>query len=175
MRANAERALQMILSHEGGYTNSEHDPGGATNLGVTQDTLDRVRGRVEHVRLPDDVKDLTMPQAKAIYRFDYWAPVSADELPSGLDIAVVDMAVNQGVSDAVKALQEASGSAVDGVMGPNTLAAVESADVRQLMVDFHALRALNYAQLSDDLVDRYGFGWYRRMMRTLFVTLEKMP
>lgn len=174
MQRNADQALRMILEHEGGYVNDPQDPGGATNMGVTQNTLDRVREQMPRVKLPADVKDLTRAQAKAIYRHDYWKPVAGSELPAGLDIAVVDMAVNQGVGDAVRALQDAAGAKVDGIMGPNTKAAVSAADPRVLIVDFHALRALNYAQLSADLVKRYGFGWYRRMERTFWIALKEM-
>lgn len=167
MRRNAESWAQMVLAHEGGYVNDPHDPGGRTKYGVTQKTLDRVRDKMARISLPLDVKDLTKPQAKSIYRFDYWAPIFGDQLPSGIDIAVADMAINQGVARAVEALQRAVRSGVDGAMGPNTMAAVEVTPIEQLLVDFHAYRAQDYAQLSDDLIDRYGYGWYRRMLRTM--------
>ncbi len=36
MRHNWEEALKHILKWEGGYVNHKDDPGGRTNLGVTQ-------------------------------------------------------------------------------------------------------------------------------------------
>lgn len=164
----------MVLRHEGGFVDDPNDPGGATNMGVTQDTLDRVRGQLKRVSLPESVRNLTQPQAEAIYRFDYWRPIAANEMPRGIDIAAFDMAVNQGVEDAVRALQQAAGAKVDGIMGPNTKQAVSAADPSKLIIDFHALRALNYAQLGDDLVERFGHGWYRRMMHTYWKALEVM-
>jgi len=36
MKDNFERSLALVLQHEGGYVNHPSDPGGRTNLGVTQ-------------------------------------------------------------------------------------------------------------------------------------------
>lgn len=171
MQANARKAIDMVLAHEGGYVDDPKDPGGATNMGITQDTLERVRGEVR-ASLPEHVKQLTKPQARAIYRHDYWTPVAGNDLPGGLDLALFDMAVNQGVDDAVKALQQAAGSKVDGIMGPNTLAAVEECERGHLYIDFHARRVLDYALLKDGLIKRYGYGWFRRVFRTFWTGLE---
>ena len=36
MRENWDNCFNMVLQHEGGYVNDPRDPGGRTNLGVTQ-------------------------------------------------------------------------------------------------------------------------------------------
>src|SRR5690606_28991813 len=54
----------------------------------------------------------------------FWSQIMADDLPSGVDYAVFDYAVNSGPSRAVKALQKIVGATVDGVVGPKTVAAV---------------------------------------------------
>jgi len=37
MQQNFDKSLTELLKHEGGYVNHPSDPGGRTNLGVTQD------------------------------------------------------------------------------------------------------------------------------------------
>ena len=60
---NFKRALSFVLGNEGGYSNDPLDRGGATNLGITQSTLDRAR-REGIGRLPQSVKDLKREQAE---------------------------------------------------------------------------------------------------------------
>ncbi len=79
-RENFERALALVLKHEGGYVDHPADPGGATNRGVTRATLAAWRGRPVSKA---EVRALTRLEASAIYRKNYWDAVRADELPAG--------------------------------------------------------------------------------------------
>jgi lysozyme family protein len=173
MQSNWQKAVSIVLGHEGGESNDVHDPGGHTNLGVTQDTLDRAREATD-LDLPKGVGRLTTAQAKAVYQRLYWRAVKADELPAGLDVFAFDMAVNQGVDTAMRSLQEAAGTTVDGIWGPSTAGAIRDAEPKSLLIDFAALRGLHYAELSDDLVERFGHGWYRRLIRTFWHSLTVM-
>lgn len=122
MKNNFNRVMDgLIFPNEGGYVDNPKDPGGATNLGVTQATLAAWRKRPVSKA---EVKALGKPEARDIYRKAYADKVAFDELPSGLDAAVLDYAVNSGPSRAVKALQGLVGAAQDGIIGPKTLAAV---------------------------------------------------
>lgn len=124
MNNNFEKALALVLEHEGGYVNHPKDPGGATNRGVTQAVYDayrKVRGRGLL-----SVKFITDEELRAIYKFQYWDKVQGDFLPSGLDYAVFDFAVNSGVSRAAKYLQAVIGVAQDGQIGAKTLSAITS-------------------------------------------------
>jgi lysozyme family protein len=70
--------LDAILAHEGGFVNHPHDPGRATNWGITQATLSEWIGRPasEH-----DVRNLTVGLARDIYRARYIRPFDAMNLP----------------------------------------------------------------------------------------------
>lgn len=131
-----ERALSLVLKHEGGYVDHPKDPGGATNLGVTIGTLSDWLGRKASKA---DVKALKPASVAPIYRKRYWDAVRGDELPAGVDYAVFDFAVNSGVARSVMALQRAVGVADDGKLGPITLKAIRNADpatlIRRLCTD----------------------------------------
>ena len=122
MNSNFEKALALVLEHEGGYVDHPKDPGGATNRGVTQAVYNayrKIRGRGMQ-----SVKFITDDELRAIYKFQYWDKVQGDCLPTGLDYAVFDFAVNSGVGRAAKYLQAVLGVAQDGQIGARTLAAI---------------------------------------------------
>jgi hypothetical protein len=82
---NFDKAIKFTLKWEGGET---YDTGGHTKYGISK------RGH------PDvDIKNLTLAQAKAIYKKDYWDKLNLDEIRFGNAWAVVvfDTAVNLGV------------------------------------------------------------------------------
>jgi lysozyme family protein len=122
MKANFAESLELVLEHEGGYVDHPKDPGGATNKGVTQriyNNFRRSRGRSAQ-----SVMFLEAGEVEAIYKLQYWDAVRGDLLPSGLDYAMFDFAVNSGVSRAVKYLQGIVGVKKDGVIGAMTLGAI---------------------------------------------------
>lgn len=137
---------QEILNPEGGVVNDPDDPGGPTNYGVTLKTLERLGhdlnqdGRVDIA----DLKKLSSTQAIQIFVQDYFYKPRIDQLPHMLHAPVFDMYVNAG-THAVKVLQRTlilfdMEITVDGVIGPITIAATQTA----------ARRA------PDHLVDAYG-------------------
>jgi lysozyme family protein len=168
MKDNFDRCLKHVLLFEGGYSDHPSDPGGATNLGITRSVLAAWRGR--EVSKPE-VKSLKVEEAAAIYRAKYWDVVWCDSLPSGLDLAVFDCAVNQGVGRAARFLQQAVGTTVDGKIGPKTMAAVNAAEPGPLLIEFMA-RRMNAYGLLQSLFRVFGLGWSRRLMSTHLAALE---
>ncbi|SFV05929.1 Lysozyme family protein [Methylobacterium sp. 174MFSha1.1] len=153
-----ERALPLVLKHEGGYVDDPADPGGATNLGVTIGTLSLWLGRPA---TKAEVKALTVTTVAPIYRRNYWDAVRADELPPGLAYALFDFAVNSGKKRAVIGLQRALGIADDGALGPLTLAAVAKHKPADLIDALCDGRLAFLRQLSTWA--RFGKGWGRRV------------
>lgn len=128
-----DKALSFVFGNEGGYSNDPDDRGGATNLGITQSTLDRAR--LEITGLPESVRSLTRAEAAEIYRVLYWEASKADMMPYPLSTLHFDAAVNHGVGGAAKLLQRTINNYaakagldvrvdVDGAVGPKTLAAL---------------------------------------------------
>jgi len=118
MNSNFPRAVKLVLAHEGGYVDHPKDPGGATNLGVTLGTYRRY---IKRHGTKDDLRRLTVEEASQCYRKHYWDKVRGDDLPSGVDYAVFDYAVNSGPGRAAKALQSVVGAKLDGAIGPETI------------------------------------------------------
>lgn len=162
MQSNFAKALDHVLIYEGGYVDHPLDPGGATNLGITHRVLSRFRGRGVSKA---EVRLLSRSEAAEIYRKLYWSPCQCDILPNGLDLAVFDCAVNQGVSRAIRFLQKAARVRVDGVLGPITLAAVKRANSTYLLTEFMARRMNHYGSLRR-LFQTFGLGWSRRLIAT---------
>lgn len=123
MKENLSESLKLMFGHEGGYVNRKTDAGGPTKFGVTLDTLRSWRRNPALDAF--DVKMLTLDEATKIMHKQYWKLAGCDELPSGLDYAVFDFAVNSGPARAVKMLQKQLGIPADGLVGAQTLAAVE--------------------------------------------------
>jgi len=155
---NFDRALALVLKHEGGYVDHPRDPGGATNLGVTIGTLSDWLGRSAS---KDDVRALTKTSVGPIYRKNYWARVRADELPPGVDYCVFDFAVNSGPKRAAMALQRAIGVADDGVIGSVTLANVAGRPADQIIERICADRMTFLRRLST--WKDFGKGWTARV------------
>lgn len=166
MQKNTADVLRLIGASEGGYVNHPKDPGGPTNLGVTQRTYDAwLRSRGRHSR---DVRDITRSEADQIFTEQYLAPVRFDDLPDGLDYAMADFSVNSGPSRAVRTLQavlNAMGAklAVDGHLGVLTLAEIR-ARRRHVSAIIGALCDARLAFLrSLGTWGTFGAGWTKRV------------
>ncbi|WP_176026527.1 glycoside hydrolase family 108 protein [Brucella intermedia] len=154
------KAMPHVFSEEGGYVDHEKDPGGATNLGITLATLSAWEGRKVSKA---EVKALTKAKATDIYRENYWNKVAGDDLPAGVDYAVMDFAINSGPARAVKFLQRVVGAAEDGVMGAKTLAAVRKMAADKIINDLCDDRAAWLKTLTT--FKKFGKGWTSRVSR----------
>lgn len=121
-----ERALQLLLAHEGGLVDDPDDRGGRTNYGVTHATYDGYRKREGLGVQPVD--RITGDEVRAIYKRSYWDACRCDELPWRLAYPTFDAAVNSGPSRAIEWLQGGLGVAQDGIIGPVTFAAANRSD-----------------------------------------------
>jgi len=159
MENNFEQCFALVLRNEGGYVDNPHDPGGATNLGCTKDTWEAWVG---HPVTKDDIRALTPADVMPLYRAKYWNPIKGDDLPYGVDYAVFDFAINSGPSRAAKTLQSVLNVAADGQIGPATLAALETANPRDVATQVCDAR-LAFLQ-SLPTYSMFGAGWSRRVL-----------
>ena len=136
MKSNFEDCLARVLASEGGFVNHPKDPGGMTNLGCTKATWEEYVG---HSVSEADMRALKPDDVAPLYKRKYWDRASCDLLPSGLDYAVFDAAINSGPGRAVKWLQEVAGTPVDGVVGRKTLDAVSAFSTLEIIAQFNVL------------------------------------
>ncbi|WP_201098767.1 glycoside hydrolase family 108 protein [Thiocystis minor] len=131
------RCIDFILIEEGGLSEHPADPGGLTHYDISQRSYPAL-----------DIRHLTRDDAKDIYRRDYWARVKGDRLPVGLDLVVLDMAINAGVSRAIRLLQQLIGVPDDGIVGTPTLAALDDRPTADLIKAYSRLRLIYYRSLK---------------------------
>lgn len=151
---NFDQAFDKLIGHEGGYVNDPRDPGGETKYGISKRAYPNV-----------DIKNLTLDQAKQIYKRDYWDKCHGDNLPDNMRFGMFDVAVNSGITTAVKLLQRAVGTKDDGIWGPKTAAAVNAIDPQILDKRFNGYRLRFYTSLKT--FDHFGKGWVNRVADNL--------
>jgi len=149
-----DTAFTTLLKHEGGFSDHAADPGGKTRYGITEAVAREAGYR-------GDMRELPLDLAKRIYKDRYWDAVRADELPEAVRYAVFDAAVNSGPRQAILWLQRAVGVKDDGVIGPQTLAAVRAADPERLLRQMLAQRLRFMTNLPN--WGSFSRGWARRI------------
>lgn len=156
---NFDKAVEVVLKHEGGYVNDPVDPGGETNMGISKRAYPYL-----------NIKELTKKDAKDIYFKDYWLKAKCSKLPEELRMIYFDMVVNMGKSRAVKILQKAITAkgvktAVDGGIGPQTISNALKSGLEPDRL--RSYRVKYYADLigRKPKLEKYWFGWYRRALQ----------
>jgi lysozyme family protein len=170
MKGNFDLCLELMLKHEGGYVHHSQDPGGRTNLGVTQRVWEEWTG---HEVDEKQMRALTPTMVAPLYKRKYWDAIRGDELVSGVDYCVFDVAVNSGPGRAIKFLQSCVGVTVDGGFGPRTLDAVNEQDPSEL-IELYCAKRLEFLQ-SLKTFETFGRGWSRRVAEVKQVALEMVP
>lgn len=168
--SNFNKLLPPLVGIEGGISDRplKADPGGLTNKGVTQKTYDGYR-RSKALPLRS-VRAMTVAEMTEVYRVQFWDAVQGDKLPSGLDWAVFDWAVNSGASRAVKELQRVLGVNVDGIVGLATLGAIDKADTA-LTINHYCDRRLAFMKgLKNWGANKNG--WTRRVAEVRAAALD---
>lgn len=152
------KALAYVLRWEGGYTNHPRDPGGPTKYGIT---IHDVRLYVKRNANVNDVRNLSLSQAKHIYKTKYWNKVSGDQLPAGLDYAVFDYGVNSGIGRSNRILRRLVGLPTNSIkIDQSVIDAVNKRDPAKLINALVNEREAFLRRLRT--FPTFGRGWMRR-------------
>lgn len=148
--ADFKRAVEFVLAHEGEWSSDPRDPGKRTRWGIASRWYPDV-----------DLDSLTREGAERVYRERYWTEIQGDALPELLGPALLDWAVLQGPRGAIRALQNALGAKVDGIMGPETLAALDATPPRAICRKLLAARKEALLALGNKA---FALGWIARVL-----------
>ena len=149
--------LPGLLQREGCWANNSADLGGATNKGITFGLLRECSMRLFGILATiEGLRQLSDADAGVIYKSEFWDRCHADDIDLQLLAEiVVDFAVNAGLSRAGKLLQSVINQlllgghvAVDGVIGPATIAALNGVNQSLAYGLYRAQRIEAYQQIA---------------------------
>ena len=162
-----DTAFMWMITHEvgwdivcGGYTNDPDDPGGETRFGISK----RFHPDV-------DIANLTIDEAKAIYKKEYWDRMGLDPLADvspRMATKVFDTGVNVGQFKASRYLQTAlnlcepdthSWLLEDGLIGPKTIAKLVKIGEDVALEKYAKVQYGYYVSLDKP---KYIKGWTKR-------------
>lgn len=151
-------AFDRLIGHEGKFTEDPNDRGNWTTGVINKGQCKGTKYGISAMTYPDlDIRNLTLDQAKAIYKRDWWDRINADDIHSAIVFQVWDFAVNAGMGTAKRKLQKAVNVAEDGIIGSMTIKAIKKADLNDVLMKFNAAKLKHYTSLST--WPRYGKGW----------------
>lgn len=147
-----DQAIKFVIEDEGGYVDHRYDKGGETKYGISSRSYPDV-----------DIKNLTLQEAVNIYKRDYWDASKVDLLPESIRYQYFDMCVNHGAGWARRILQRAAKVKDDGIIGPNTLRALNGLK----NVDIMQARLERFADIvrADSNQIHFFRGWINRAVK----------
>lgn len=156
--ADFEPAVTKTIKKEGGDTLTEdpNDPGGLTRFGISKRSHPEV-----------DPRNLTLDQAKQIYKREYWDPLLADSITNQTVAEMIfDTSVNMGIHQAVRLIQIVLGIQVDGIIGPQTIDALNVVDPNEFLAAFALVKVSRYVMLvkQNRKLEKFLFGWLTRAL-----------
>jgi lysozyme family protein len=155
-----ELIIERTLAHEGDYSNNSSDAGGETKYGISKRSYPNI-----------DIKNLTLEQAKNIYKKDFWDNHACSSIEDiNLASKVFDLGVNMGTKNAVMLLQralKANGVKTledDGIYGQATIDAVKNIDSKKVLIALRSEAAGYYRKLVTANQSQKVFlkGWLNR-------------
>lgn len=166
--AKAELLKPFILRWEGGFVDDPLDRGGATNKGITIGTFRNFYGKDATV---EQLKNITDEQWLHIFKSGYWDKWKADDIENqSIANIVVDWAWGSGAATSIKQVQKILGVAVDGIVGDDTLTAINIAGQHSLFVKIHNRRIEFVENIvkRDPSQARFLKGWKNRINSLTF-------
>ena len=176
--ADFDKALELVLKHEGGYTNDPNDQGGETIFGIARKMNAQwsgwaiVDGKRGQAGFPKSLEtDQTLKQAAAVfYKSNYWSPLGGDFITSQhIAESMFDFAVNGGTGTAVRLAQVALKLPVTGVADRTLMTAINLQDEEAYLALYALAKIARYIDICKKRSTNkmYFYGWISRVMEGL--------
>ena len=173
--ADFNQALQLVLQNEGGYSSDPNDPGGETYKGVARKMnsnwigwtlidLQRKQGNFPANLANNSELNAEIEQ---FYKVNYWDRVKGDDITDQrVANSIFDFGVNAGTGTSVILAQKVTGANEDGIMGTNSVTAVNATDPDQFIAYFTLAKIARYIKIvrNRPSSQKYFFGWIRRAL-----------
>lgn len=159
-----EKAFDYVIANEGGYVFDQNDVGGETKYGISKKAYPAL-----------NIRALSLEDAKKIYYRDFWLKGKFDQIKDkNVAIQFFDFSVNFGLRAATIIVQRAlrAGGIIvqeDGLIGPQTLSAINFSEPRVLLAAMKSEAAGKYRLLAaqNSKISKFLDGWLNRVYQVL--------
>jgi lysozyme family protein len=162
-------AFERTMKNEGGFTlhTVPGDRGGMTYAGISRKYNPSWNGWVI-VDRGDTGSEALISAVKSFYAVNYWGSIDGDKVDAQ-EVANVlyDFAVNAGVHTAVRLAQKVLDIPEDGVVGNQTITAINSVESGRFVTNYALAKIARYAAIvnHDRSQDKFLLGWVNRALR----------
>ena len=164
-------AFAYVVGEEGKLSLDPNDKGNWTGGKVGVGELRGTKYGVSAAAYPTlDIANLSLSDAQAIAKRDYWDKISGDYLRYGIALCLFDFGYNAGIAEAISCAQTALDLTRDGVLGPHTLAALKLTTLGGFVSEFTAARIKAYTLMPE--FPHEGDGWLARANLTAQKALQ---
>lgn len=164
--ANSSKLIPFILQWEGGFVNDPNDLGGATNKGITIGTFAEYKKRKgQKAPTVTDLKNISDAEWYNVFKSLYWDRWKADEIKNqSVANILVDWVWASG-SHGIKRPQRLLGVKADGIVGKQTIAAVNAMDAATLfkMIKDDRAKFIDEICKARPKNEKYRKGWMNRI------------
>lgn len=164
--ANSSKLIPFILQWEGGFVNDPDDLGGATNKGITIGTFIEYKKRKgQKAPTVTDLKNISDAEWHDVFKSLYWDRWKADEIKNqSVANILVDWVWASG-SHGIKRPQRLLGVKVDGIVGKQTIAALNAMDAATLfkMIKDDRAKFIDEICKARPKNEKYRKGWMNRI------------
>jgi lysozyme family protein len=173
--ADFTQAFQLTLAHEGGYVSDPDDPGGETYKGVARkihskwtgwtivDMLKRQPGFPANLDKDEELQTAISD----FYQITFWDRMKGDDIQDQeVANSIFDFGVNAGLGTSASLAQMVVGEKTDGVIGPQSIASINSFNSEHFLASFAIAKIARYISIikKRPTSRKYFYGWVCRTL-----------